>query len=284
MMATPAMILSMPAEQYHAHPAISKTGLDKVAQSPRHYRWYKDNDTLDTKALVFGRAFHTMLLEPELIDRQVVIKPEKYQTKEECGRTIKEQKEEFEALHAGKAIISKDDLETAKSMAASIRDTASARFLLKGAGKIEPSLFWQDGETGVDCRARFDWLRDDGLIIDLKTTRCAKPEEFVKHAYSYRYHVQAAFYMEAYRAVTGNEAQGFAFIAVEKEPPYCACVFIADNAFIELGEIEYRKDIAAYADCLKSNQWPGYPDEKMVPLALPYWVEKKLNNGEYYNG
>lgn len=272
------LILDMPAEQYHAHPAISKSGLDQLALCPKKYKWYRENGNVQTDAMAFGSAFHTLLLEPQKFPQYVAVEPA-------VNRRTTAGKAEYEAFqraNEGKAIIGAEDLEEMKLMAESIRDTASARYLLKGTGKIEPSLFWKDAETGVECRARPDWLRDDGLLVDLKTTICAEKTAFMKHAFSMRYHVQAAFYMEAYRRVTRREPEGFAFIAVEKKAPYCVCAFRSEPEFIELGVMEYREALASYADCLKKDEWPGYPDETLVPLTLPIWAKQLVKGDNYY--
>lgn len=278
----PQLIPDMPNSVYHSREMkeqfISKSGLDKIARSPAHYKYFVENESEDTPALVFGRAFHTMILEPEKMDDEVIVLPDAWPTKKECGISIEEQKEAFRHKHQHKAILTADQMDMAKAMRASLDEHAAARFLLrKSPGKAEQTLLWQDADTDVKCRARLDWLADDGLIVDLKTTTCAKPEVFERSAYDYRYHVQAAFYLEAYRQVMGKEPLGFAFIAVEKEPPYCACVYLAQPEFIEIGRREYLENLMLYADCLQKNEWPGYPDISLVPLNLPAWAQKKLN-------
>jgi hypothetical protein len=284
-MMLPQLIADMPNSEYHSaemkRQFISKSGLDQIAKSGAHYNYFIDNPTEETPALVFGRAFHTMILEPEKSDSEIAVLPDEWPTKAECGRTIADQKEEFRILNRGKAILTRDQDDMAHAMALSVEEHPAASFVLrKTTGRAELTALWTDTATGVDCRARFDWLRDDGLIVDLKTTRCAKPEIFEKLAIEHRYHVQAAFYMEAYRQVTGREPIGFAFVAVEKEPPYCACVYLSQPSFIELGRREYLKNLVTYAECKKKDEWPGYPEVQLVPLNLTKWAEKQLNEGE----
>lgn len=61
----PGIYPDMPAAEYHAAPAASKSDLDKIARSPAHYRAYKENPPEQTKAMALGTAFHTLVLEPE---------------------------------------------------------------------------------------------------------------------------------------------------------------------------------------------------------------------------
>jgi PDDEXK-like domain of unknown function (DUF3799) len=273
----PSLIHDMPNEHYHSPEMksrfVSKSGLDQIAKSPAHFKWFLEHPTEETAALVFGSAFHTMILEPEKVESEIVVLPDEWPTKAMCGRSIADQKEEFRLLNRGKAMLTAEQMQMARDMAKSMEAHTAANFLLrKGNGKPEVTALWTDADTGVDCRARFDWLREDGLIVDLKTTRCAKPEAFERLAIEHRYHVQAAFYMEAYRRVTGNEPVGFAFVAVEKEPPYCACVYVSQPDFLQLGRIEFLKNLNTYAECRNSGEWPGYPDISLVPLGLPAWA------------
>lgn len=268
------IILDMPPEEYHAHPAISKSGLDKLHRSPLHYRYYREHPQEDTKALAFGRAFHAMVLEPEKFTQYVGIAPA-------VDRRTKAGKEEYEiflAEAAGKAIINQEDHATAKEMARAILTHPAARIVLGDKGKAEASLFWQEGE--VECRCRPDWLREDGLLIDLKTCADASPEGFRRSAFNYRYHVQAAMYAEGYKAVTGKESAEFAFVCVEKEPPYAVAVYHATPEFLELGFREYAADLATYINCVLHDKWPGY-SETSEPLGLPAWISKQLEQGTY---
>lgn len=278
----PSLIYDLPNQDYHSAEMkarfVSKSGLDEIDISAAHYKWYIENETKETPALLFGRAFHTMILEPEKVADEIITLPDSWPTKKECGRSIEDQKEEFRLIHRGKALLTAEQMEMAKAMAKSVENHAAANFLLRKAnGKAEVTALWTDIDTGVDCRARFDWLRDDGLIVELKTTTCAKPEEFEKSALKFRYHVQAAFYIEAYRRITGQEPVGFAFVAVEKEPPYCACVYVSQPDFIQLGRKEYLKNLTTYAECRRTDEWPGYPEISLVPLGLPAWAAKQLN-------
>lgn len=274
----PRLIESMPARDYHAHPAISKSGLDRIAKSPMHYAWeyLEGNRKTDTEALALGRAFHTLLLEPELFDAEVAVSP-KFDRRTKQGKA---DAEEFDIAAAGRTVIDRAQHGELTEMAAAIAAHPAARIVLEGKGRVEPSLFWTDADHGVDCRARFDWLRDDGLIVDLKTTRSAHPDDWPRLAHDHRYHVQAAFYMEAYRRVTGKEPAGFAFIAVEKVAPYGVSATFASPGFLDAGRLLWERDLETYARCLKANHWPGYP-ETLEPLNLPSWAQYRIEQGTY---
>jgi len=269
------LILDMPAEQYHASPAISKSGLDQFRRSPMHYKWSRENQRPDADHFRVGRAFHTLILEPEKAAEYVAIAPERWPTKAECGRTIEEQKAEWTALQGERAIIKPHEFDTLKAMSQAIVQHPAARMVLEGKGKIEASLFWTDPETGVECRCRPDWMRDDGLLVDLKSARDASPDWFTKDAWNHHYHLQAAMYCEGFKQVTGKDAAGFVFIAVDKDAPHGVSVRHSMPEFLAAGLHEYRRLMAEFSECQKADKWPGYPDT-IEPLSPPEWVMKRL--------
>jgi exodeoxyribonuclease VIII len=112
-------------------------------------------------------------------------------------------------------------------------------------------------------------------VADIKTTKDASAESFSKDAWSYRYDVQAAFYLDAYRTLTGREGR-FIFICVETEPPYLVACYVATPEMIAAGRARYRQNLATYASCVESGTWPGYGDAVM-PLDLPAWAVKSVN-------
>lgn len=272
------MILDMSPEAYHLHPSLSKSGMDNLAQSPMHFKYRRENPDNQSDALRFGSAFHTLLLEPGQFNGRVVIWSG-------APRNTKAGKDEYAAAlmdNPGKLLIKQAEYDQMLGMCKAIKAHPAANIILSGKGKVEPSLFWSDPGTGVECRARPDWLRDDGLLVDLKTTINASPEAFNVSAGNFRYHVQAAYYSEGYYRVTGNQAAGFVFVAVEKEAPYGVSVLEMDLEDLLLGEREAHRLLDIYQECLKANRWPGY-STKIETMKLPAWFARQANQGEYAN-
>ncbi len=273
-----AIDYNMPLEDYHANAAISKSGLDLIRRSPLHY-WEaylnpEGEGRKVTDALRMGTAFHVLVLEPDQYRNLVAVAPDV----DKRTKAGKEEWQAFEYANDGKIIVKPKENDTLHRMAESVLKKKAAMIALKGKGHVEASLFWQDPITLQECRCRPDWLRTDGLLVDLKTTTDASPAGFEKSAYNYRYHVQAAFYREGVLRAAGANTEGFVFIAVEKEPPYAVGVYHATEEFMRLGEIDFRRDMEVYAEAMTSDNWPGYPDT-IEPLALPRWVSKQLEYG-----
>lgn len=274
----PHIIEDMSNEEYHSSDFVSKSGLDLVAKTPAHYYFEKIHDDQDlkherTKSLNVGTAFHYLALEPANFDKHIAIDPDNYPTKKECGRTIDEQRQEFIDRNYGKIILRPNNMDNLHNMAQSIRNHPAAKYLLQGKGMVEPSIFAREPIYDIDCRVRPDWLREDGLIIDLKTTRDASPAGFDKAIWNYRYHVQAAFYMDMYELATGKKPQGFVLIPVENSAPFLTGepVLIEEgDDWLNIGRRAYMENIETYAKCIKSGIWPGYGTEVRKSMPAPW--------------
>lgn len=253
------IIDNMPSADYHAHPAVSKSVLDKIARSPLHARAYLDGVREEpTAAMQFGTALHTCVLEPErFADEYAVF---------DGDRRTKDGKARYEALQsAGTTIISAADADAITAMTMSVRNHPVANALLQD-GVAEASVFWPHPPTGLMLKCRPDyWVRERGLVVDLKTTEDASPAGFARSVAQYRYHVQAAHYRH------GTGASRFVFVAIEKRAPYAVATYELDAAALELGHVLRERDLQQYASCAEFNLWPGYPAE-IVPLALPKWA------------
>ena len=145
-------------------------------------------------------------------------------------RTKAAQDARDEATAAGRVPLLVKDWLVVEQMAAALQAAELApidgeRFSvgdLFSDGAPEQSLFWRDLETGVDCRARLDWLPAPAegrrmVIVDYKTATSADPREFGRAVDSYGYHVQQAFYLDAVRACGVHPDPAFVFVVQEKK-------------------------------------------------------------------
>lgn len=260
------IIQSMSSDDYHAHHAVSKSVLDKIARSPLHCRAYLDGlRTEPTPAMQFGTALHAAVLEPELFDAQ-------YAVFEGDRRTTAGKQAYADLVARNKSIITSADSDAITSMTAAVSSHPMASGLLR-SGRAEDSVFWTDPETGLPCKCRPDWWRTDGIVVDVKTTEDASPAGFAKSVAAFRYHVQAAHYL------AGTGANRFLFIAVEKKAPYAVAVYELDSISLEVGEMIRRADLTTYAMCQESGEWPGYSSAVEI-LSLPAWSFPKSESEE----
>jgi hypothetical protein len=267
----------MDFQTYLTHPGINKSKLDSIAKSPLHYwsRWIDPNfiPPAPTPAMEFGTALHTAVLEPERFQIEYAQAPD-------VSRTTKAGKEAWaEAAEGGKKLLKTDEWWSVQYMLRSIMEHPMARKILNARGVSEQSLFAVCPHTGLELKCRADFLTASGWIIDLKSTQDASVSGFQRSVASFRYHVQAAHYLNVCRLATGEAPRGFAFIAVEKTAPFAVQVFEASPELIKAGGLEAMRNLRAIESALKTYPpalpWPSYSEE-MVQLHPPTWMTPSL--------
>jgi len=264
-------LLSMPADQYHDHPAVGHSGLVRVMRSPAHYQEYVTHPPEPTPAMQLGTAFHTALLEPERFDQTFVVAP-KFDRRTKEGKAAAEA---WEAENAGKTALTVDQMAAIEKMVASVRSHVGAANLL-ASGVPEMSGFWTDPDTGIQCKCRPDFLTMEGEtitgIVDVKTCGDASAEGFARAIATLGYDVQAAFYQDGIRALTGRVIP-FYFIAVEKEAPHAVAAYQASDEVIRVGRAKYRGALQLLKWCQEHGAWPGYqPNGEIETITLPRWA------------
>lgn len=258
----------MTNREYHADPAISKSDLDQIHRSPLHWQYRKAHPPEQTPTLLVGSAVHKMILEPSGFADEFAVAPET----DRRTRVGREAYQAFQESAAGKTVITPELYQLCTDMAEALHHCQTARQLLTG-GRAEQSFFWDDARTGIRCKCRPDYLRD-GFCVDYKTTQDASPEAFQKAAYRYRYPVQAYWYLHGL-GKNGLSGLDFVFIAQEKEPPYAAAVYYADELFLQLGQQEAAADLETLAKCRSTGIYSGYPEE-ILPLTPPKFALRDL--------
>lgn len=264
----------MTEKEYRAHPAISRSELWRIRESPEKFKYYREHPPEPTPALVFGQLFHKMALQPESVWDEFALAPD-------VDRRTKEGKEKYSAFLAnseGKTVVTVDAAWQAQDMFATLQANDYCRKLLSGAK--ETPYFWVDEMTNEECKCRTDCtveINGMPLVVDLKSTNDASNEAFVRDAVRYGYDFQAAMYLEGVKAVTGVE-HGFVFIAVEKTEPYSINIFQCDKPFIQHGYDTFRELLGIYSDCRKTGVWHGYLGKFNVinTLSLPAYLAKSV--------
>lgn len=282
------LIPDMPAEEYHATPAMSATGLKSMRESPAHFygRHRDPNRPIDkgSRSKSNGTLTHCMLLEPHEFDRRFAVVPEGAPNRP----TIRQRNaakpspetvsavawwDEFERSIAGKTIVEPDALATARAQAAAVRSVPDLAALL-AEGMSEVSAFWIDEQTGELCKCRPDHTSPAGdgvILVDGKTTQDASPEGFGRSVWNYAYHLQAAWYSDGFERATGKRVHGFVFAAVESAWPHAAAAYMLGDDVLEKARSENRRLLNLYAKCKRTGIWPGYAAGINL-INLPKWA------------
>lgn len=258
-------------KEYREREGVSSSDLKRMAKSPAHFRYYKDNPQEDTPALLFGRACHKYMLEKDAFFDEFAIAPE-------INRRTKQGKEDwayFQEQNKGKDLIAPSDFKKIQEMHKALAATPFAEQLLQG--EKERSYFTKDKSTGLiikcrpDCRTK---IGDTSILIDYKTCADASSDGFVRDAIKLMYDLQMAFYKDIMDEITG-ENHAVIFIAQEKTAPYCVNILEANEFFLKSGRDMYRTYLDIYKECQDSENWYGYTNGEINSLGLPGWLQKQ---------
>lgn len=261
----------LPFDKYLANPAISCSQLKHLDDCLAKFKYFvlEKNQQTDTEAMKTGRAFHTLMLEPKLFDDEYAI----VDKVKGCGPVWKAKKE----LEIGKKVLFDTEILAFDAMKESILAHDLAGPYLTGT-RNEASIFWDAkvGDKTVNCRGRIDAIKEVGkkfALVDIKTTEDASTSAFSSSTFKFKYHMQAAFYMDGFARISGNMPEIFVFIAVEKNPPYLCAVhrIPAESDTLEAGRKEYTEALEKYLEGKENDKWPGY--EGSSNIMLPAWYK-----------
>lgn len=275
---TPGVYAITPA-QYHADPIpggslSSSIARTLLSQSPGHARWQMDNPR-ESKAFDIGRAAHRSLLGK---GDDFAVCPDELLASNGAMST-KAAKEWAEEMRArGITPIKADEAEAVAAMAAAAREHLSLCGLTLDPAHSEVAAFGKVEE--VWCRALIDNAPDGAdWLLDAKTTTDASPEACIRSVTAYGYDVQAAHYLETWKAATGEDRR-FLFLFVEKEAPHgCSLVELysdpTDPADWMVSAREKTAEARAiWTECRATGHWPMYP-AGVALLGAPAWHRVK---------
>ena len=289
------------SERYHQESGLRGTPEFVVSQGAlREFercplRWVMGYTPPESTAKQWGSMLDCMLLTPDDFEGKYPLRPDTYPAPAKHEKVKKGEikegdplpwnanaaicREWEEGLNGRKAIKSKtySDLTVA---AKRLRvDPVIEDLLESSVNQVWVTANYHDSETGlvVPCKALIDGVPRAGVPVlehclwDLKTTRSALPEAWLKWAYQAGLYIQAAWYLDLFNAATGEDRSTWLWVLQENFPPFEVGRRMLSQSFIELGRLFYRSALARYCLCLKTGVWPGYdaPDGQ----KLPGWTE-----------
>ena len=204
------IVQNLPFEEYRQQSGLNQSTLKQWFSATQKKTAYKNY-----QALQFGSAGHCLLLEPEMFPELYVRAPEGLNQR---GKTGKKRWAEYEEQHPGKILLRTGEWERLENIRKVFEIHPQIKKLWKN-GSAEVSLFWQDSEFALDCKARLDWFdADSAIIVDLKFTNNIAKAGVQKPIQDY-YAVQASWYVRAVTQLT-TKVPDFFFIFIEKYAPH----------------------------------------------------------------
>jgi hypothetical protein len=269
----PGLYPDIPEDVYHADPvmggSLSNSGAKLLLppNCPAVFDHARRHGGMHTKATDEGTRVHALVL-GKGEDQIAPLDYENY-------RTDKAKAARDAARAAGKVPTLPHEMDEAKAIAKAVleHDVTGGLFT---EGDAEQSVFWQDGEFGVNLRMRMDWATWLGglpCIVDFKTTADVSPKAFAKSCAEYGYFRQDPWYREGWASVLGcNPGEiDFVFAAVQTAQPYLVMTYRLLPEHVELGAGQNRIAREIYRDCTASGIWPAW-SESIEDLPLPGWA------------
>ncbi len=165
----------------------------------------KDKELLfPARCLVFGSAFHTMILEPNVFNLP-----------------------DYNLRNSEK--------QNLDGMFKAVMDSELLHSLLAKSQTEVPHV-WVDKPTGLKCKAKFDLVVSKDNLIDFKTTSARSKEEFEIQLQQYDYDRQTAFYLDGFDGIS------FMVFGIQKYPPFKIFhkIYHVDSDFVKRGRKKYR--------------------------------------------
>lgn len=264
----------LPFDEYCQIVAMNPSTLVKGVKSLKHLRhgWYNRGE--DSDDLLWGRAVHCLLFEPEQFEQRYCYY---------YGRRDKRVKEyqEFLAEHQGCEVLSRYQYDSALEAARSFVDDPHVQPLIE-SGKAEVSLLCAD--QGLQCKGRLDWITTGcGYIVDLKTTRSIEAKSFGRDFYKFHYDIKLGLYRRWLRQLTNCQSTQVKIVCVEKEPPYDVTVLPVVEAVLDHGEAKGLDLLSDVRSAIVNDVWPGVAGGDEYWLEVPYGeMDVELEGAEEY--
>jgi exodeoxyribonuclease VIII len=255
----PEIKIGLDEDHYHSLDYfISSSLVRSYLKSPAHFLYSFKNNQKDSQALLLGRAFHILALQPSEFQQKYVVAPDFGDLRK---KENKDKKILFENQNVGRVVIAQEMFSCLSEMLESLKKINLSFDKLK----IEDSFFFSHDKTSLKLKTRPDiYDLENKCLFDLKTTRCSSPQVFSKTILSYGYATQLAFYGMGLKKYYDVDFTTFKIIAVESLPPYNVTVFNISKNLIDKKQMQIEKALFDMSESIRSNCFIGYTNEEII--------------------
>ena len=256
----------MPFDLYLGCGLPGSTDLQHYEKGPIHYLAAREAPKTETPDMVTGRALHCRILEPKAeYEKRFVTEPIGTNKRSNEG---KQKYAEFMRENSGKTILTRAQQGTVDSCISWIARQENT-YLLQG-GISEVTMFTEF--EGAWFRGRLDKYNPKlNYICDLKSTTHDTPEEFVRSAIRYGYHIQAAYYNLLAQRALGVPPPAYYLVGLPKKPPHELMIFRLGESAMVLGHEIAIRLMCDHAKCVRDNHWP-FNEQEIMKMEAPDWA------------
>jgi len=244
-------------EDYASIPAYRASDLKEVIKCP--FSWRNSKGLTPSPALLEGRVQHTVFLEHHKFDEEFVIQPN-------INRRTKVGKEEYEDFLG--TVVNRTPITQDMYDICMERRAVVAEYIPAADHKVEHTLVFE--WKGHPFKCRLDWY-DNIDVWDLKTCRDASPRGFKQAINNFKYHMQAALYVDACRAL-GLRADTFKFLAQEKTQPFAYAVYEMSNEALAYARAKNEQALSIILKCKQEDSYKpfGLDGSQVIELGDLY--------------
>jgi hypothetical protein len=273
----------LPENVYRKAPGLNQSSLKPLAISPAHYLHAAANPMKPTAEMIFGRIAHQLVFTPQA-PKWWAVRPPGLDLRTPEGKAWKAKNMGKEWVDwqtnidiSGAVLALKQHKDFKAAVKTKVRELSIFKRL-----KFGPAL---PATFSLLRKCRIDLVPAGVSLCDAKFVEDATQFGFSKAIYTFKWYLQAAYYLDLYNdSFPKDQKSQFVIFAVEKNPPYPVVTHVLDEAAIVRGRTEYLDLLNLYVKCQASNHWPKtsalYPD-KPVTTGLPKYANKGVTAGDY---
>ena len=247
----------------------SSTTKNLMTQTNCQAGWERENkEDNDNDAFAIGALVHAMILTPKAVETDF-IRTAAIDRRTTAGKLAHDTLQKRAAL-SGARIVTDEQFSQASEMVDAVRRHPAATALIDAITGAEITIIGT--MSGRPAKAKIDAIidRPDGImIIDLKTTISAAPNDFATSAARFGYFHQAAWYRAMVEEAMGRPVAEFVTIAIEKTAPYQVALYAYPEMAIEIASRRIPALVRRWWD-IESGDRTGYA-QTITELTPPRW-------------
>lgn len=259
-------------DEYHASPGESNSKLSDYLYDPAYYHKKHILRTIvDAPKDCYkrGNGVHGICLLDNFAGK-LVMPPKDVLAKNGARSTKAYYAWEEEQVAAGLITLSQDMYDSIRRYCDAVDANPDAKRIIDEAlalKQTEYNVRWQDDETGLLCRCRFDIFHPE-WDADIKTCRDNSPRKFTSSIWEYGYHRQGNFYGEGSMRIRNGEVVPFLFFAVTEASCH---IYDLSEDFQAAGRDQVRTALRGIAEARKTGKWQR-PQPRITTLELPNYA------------